>query len=108
MWEEYRKFGEGQGKDLAPYESYTKARGLRWPVVNGKETLYRYAEGYDHYVKSGEGIKFSKTRRMAKSGYLGTSLRAGCGSSDKLYPFWLCTGRVLEQLAHRHHDRPCP
>jgi len=53
IWEEYRKFGEGHGKDLAPYEAYTKARGLRWPVVNGKETLYRYAEGYDPYVKAG-------------------------------------------------------
>src|SRR5512138_39982 len=61
MFEEYRKFTVG-GKDLAPYEAYTKARGLRWPYVNGKETLWRYAEGYDPYVKAGEGIKFYKNK----------------------------------------------
>jgi nitrate reductase NapA len=33
-------------------------RGLRWPVVDGKETLWRFREGYDPYVKPGEGVKF--------------------------------------------------
>ena len=37
---------------------YHKARGLRWPVVNGKETQWRYSEGNDPYVKAGEGYKF--------------------------------------------------
>ena len=27
-----------------------KTRGLRWPVVDGKETLWRFREGYDPYV----------------------------------------------------------
>src|SRR3546814_1086737 len=35
-----------------------RERGLRWPVVNGKETLWRYREGYDPYVKPGEGVRF--------------------------------------------------
>ncbi|MGT2434256.1 hypothetical protein ACU4HD_46080 [Cupriavidus basilensis] len=26
----------------APFDDYHKARGLRWPVVNGKETRWRY------------------------------------------------------------------
>jgi nitrate reductase NapA len=34
---------------------YHKARGLRWPVVDGKETLWRFREGLDPYVKAGEG-----------------------------------------------------
>jgi hypothetical protein len=25
--------------------TYHKARGLRWPVVDGKETLWRFAKG---------------------------------------------------------------
>ena len=33
-------------------------RGLRWPVIDGKETLWRYREGYDPYVKAGEDVKF--------------------------------------------------
>jgi nitrate reductase (cytochrome) len=97
MWEEYRKFGEGQGKDLAPYEAYTKARGLRWPVVNGKETLYRYAEGYDPYVKKGEGIKFYKNKKDdGKAVIWARPYEPPAESPDKEYPFWLCTGRVLE------------
>jgi nitrate reductase NapA len=97
IWEEYRKFGEGHGKDLAPYEAYTKARGLRWPVVNGKETLYRYAEGHDPYVKAGEGIKFYKNKKDdGKAVIWARPYEPAPEVPDKSYPFWLCTGRVLE------------
>lgn len=97
IWEEYRKFGEGQGKDLAPYEAYTKARGLRWPVVDGKETLYRYAEGYDPYVKAGEGVKFYKNKAdHYKAVIWARPYEPAPEVPDKKYPFWLCTGRVLE------------
>ncbi len=58
LFEEYASFGRGHGHDLAPYDRYHEERGLRWPVVDGKETLWRYREGYDPYVKPGEGVKF--------------------------------------------------
>jgi nitrate reductase NapA len=58
LWEEYRLFGNGHGHDLAPFDSYHRVRGLRWPVVDGKETQWRYVEGYDPYVKRGEGFNF--------------------------------------------------
>ncbi|HSO79387.1 MAG TPA: periplasmic nitrate reductase subunit alpha, partial [Chromatiaceae bacterium] len=48
LFEEYRIFGlEGpkKGHDLAAFDQYHQARGLRWPVVDGKETLWRYREG---------------------------------------------------------------
>ena len=97
IWEEYRKFGEGQGKDLAPYEVYTKARGLRWPVVDGKETRYRYVEGHDPYVKAGEGIKFYKNKADHYKGVIwARPYEPAPEVPDKQYPFWLCTGRVLE------------
>jgi len=97
MWEEYRLFNAGQGKDLAPYEAYTKARGLRWPVVNGKETLYRYAEGHDPYVKPGEGIKFYKNKKDdGKAVIWARPYEPAAEAPDRQYPFWLCTGRVLE------------
>lgn len=97
IWEEYRKFGEGQGKDLAPYEAYSKARGLRWPVVNGKETRYRYAEGHDPYVKAGEGVKFYKNKAdHYKAVIWARPYEPAPEVPDKQYPFWLCTGRVLE------------
>jgi nitrate reductase (cytochrome) len=58
LFEEYATFGRGHGHDLALYDTYHEVRGLRWPVVEGKETLWRYREGYDPYVKPGEGVKF--------------------------------------------------
>lgn len=58
LFEEYAAFGRGHAHDLAPFDTYHKARGLRWQVVDGKETLWRFREGYDPYVKAGEGVKF--------------------------------------------------
>ncbi|MFH1029522.1 MAG: molybdopterin-dependent oxidoreductase [Pseudomonadota bacterium] len=96
IFEEYRKFTVG-GKDLAPYEAYVKARGLRWPVVNGKETLWRYAEGHDPYVKAGEGVKFYKNKKDdGRAVIWARPYEPAAESPDKQYPFWLCTGRVLE------------
>jgi nitrate reductase NapA len=58
LFEEYAEFGRGHGHDLARSTVYHEVRGLRWPVVDGKETLWRFREGYDPYVKKGEGVKF--------------------------------------------------
>jgi nitrate reductase NapA len=97
MWEEYRQFTLGQGKDLAPYDALAKARGLRWPYVNGKETLWRYAEGHDPYVKPGEGIKFYKNKKDdGRAVIWARPYEPAAEVPDKKFPFWLCTGRVLE------------
>jgi nitrate reductase NapA len=58
LFEEYAAFGRGHGHDLAPFDEYHKTRGLRWPVVNGKETLWRFKEGSDPYVKAGSDYDF--------------------------------------------------
>ena len=58
LFEEYASFGRGHGHDLAPFDRYHEERGLRWPVVNGKETRWRYREGLDPYVKAGKGVEF--------------------------------------------------
>lgn len=95
LFEEYAQFGRGHGHDLAPFDTYHKVRGLRWPVVNGKETLWRYREGADPYVKAGTGYQFygfpdGKARIYA------LPYEPAAESPDKDYPFWLSTGRVLE------------
>jgi len=97
LFEEYRQFTLGTGKDLAPYSLYKQTRGLRWPVVNGRETAYRYLEGHDPYVKPGEGIKFYKNKKTGGKAVVWLRpYEAPPESPDKDYPFWLCTGRVLE------------
>ena len=38
LFEEYASFGRGHGHDLAPFATYHRERGLRWPENNGQET----------------------------------------------------------------------
>jgi nitrate reductase (cytochrome) len=95
LFEEYAGFGRGHGHDLAPFDTYHEVRGLRWPVVNGKETRWRYREGLDPYVKAGEGVRFygfpdGKARIFA------LPYEPPAESPDATYPYWLVTGRVLE------------
>lgn len=97
LFEEYRRFGLGHGKDLASYDQLRETRGLKWPVVNGKETDYRYAAGYDPYVKKAKGVHFYKAKGYGeKAAFWLRPYHPPPEEPDAEYPFWLCTGRVLE------------
>jgi nitrate reductase (cytochrome) len=95
LFEEYAAFGRGKAHDLAPFATYHKARGLRWPVVDGKETLWRFREGYDPYVKKGEGVKFYG-HKDGKAVIFALPYEPPAEVPDKDYDLWLVTGRVLE------------
>jgi len=98
LFEEYRRFGtEGpkKGHDLGDFDAYHKTRGMRWPVVKGKETLWRYREGYDPFVKKGEGVKFYG-KKDGKANIIFAPFEPAAESPDKEYDLWLSTGRVLE------------
>lgn len=117
LWEEYRQFGLGHGHDLADFDTYHKVRGLRWPVVDGKETQWRFNAKYDYYAKKyGNGAEFAfygnKDKKIPSGDLKDSSdkkvdinnkakifLRPYMDPAempDKTYPLWLCTGRVLE------------
>ncbi len=95
LFEEYAEFGRGHGHDLAPYDTYHQVRGLRWPVVDGKETKWRYREGLDPYVKPGEGVRFYG-KPDGKAVILAVPYEPPAESPDDEYDVWLVTGRVLE------------
>jgi nitrate reductase NapA len=95
LFEEYAEFGRGHGHDLAPFDAYHHARGLRWPVVDGKETRWRYREGYDPYVKPGEGVSFYGNEDK-KARIMAVPYEPPAESPDTEYDMWLVTGRVLE------------
>ena len=117
LFEEYAAFGRGEGHDLAPFDVYFRddVRGLRWPVVDGKETPWRFNETYDPYVAKGSGIDFyGKAGKKLPYGTLaapGTAepvaiagkakiffrpYAAPPESPDATWNLWLSTGRVLE------------
>ena len=95
LFEEYASFGRGHGHDLAPFQSYHQARGLRWPVVDNKETLWRFREGYDPYVKKGEDIRFYG-KPDGKAVIFALPYQPAAEQPDAEYDLWLSTGRVLE------------
>jgi nitrate reductase NapA len=95
LFEEYARFGRGHGHDLAPFDAYHKARGLRWPVVDGKETRWRFREGEDPYVKPGTGFQFYGNPDD-KAYIYALPYEPPAESPDREYPMWLVTGRVLE------------
>ncbi len=123
LWEEYRKFGTGKGHDLADFDTYHKVRGLRWPVINGKETKWRFNVKYDPYARkhAKPGEEFAFYGPLLKTIKIG-NLKGPIPSKGKIhlankakiffrpfmvhpedpkydtkgYNFWLCTGRMLE------------
>ncbi|MDC6109834.1 nitrate reductase catalytic subunit NapA [Serratia rubidaea] len=95
LFEEYASFGRGHGHDLAAFDMYHQARGLRWPVVDGKETLWRYREGTDPYVKAGESVRFYG-KPDGKAVIFALPYEPAAESPDEEYDLWLSTGRVLE------------
>jgi nitrate reductase NapA len=118
LWEEYRKFGIGNGHDLADFDTYHKVRGLKWPVVDGKETPWRFNSDYDPYARKAGNGKFAfygKALKVIGQGDLKGPIKEkgklklpnkakiflrhyaeAAEIPNKEYPLWLCTGRVLE------------
>lgn len=121
LFEEYAWFGRGHAHDLADFDTYHKVRGLKWPVVDGKETQWRFNTKYDPYAKK-YGKETGHTE-FAFYGKLAKALPQGDlnGIKDKTkkalknkakifarpymdppevpdetYPLWMSTGRVLE------------
>lgn len=95
LFEEYAAFGRGHGHDLAPFDTYHQVRGLRWPVIDGKETLWRYSEGNDPYVKAGESYRFYG-KPDGKAVIFALPYEPAAEAPDAEYDLWLSTGRVLE------------
>ncbi|MBA3025608.1 MAG: nitrate reductase catalytic subunit NapA [Sulfurimonas sp.] len=120
LFEEYAAFGRGHGHDLAPFDVYHKVRGLKWPVVDGKETQWRFNAQYDPYAakatkESGnshafygtlaKALPFGDLRGVTKEEKTGLANKAKIFARpymdppempDTAYPVWLSTGRVLE------------
>ena len=95
LFEEYAQFGRGHAHDLADFDTYHENRGARWPVVNGKETLRRFVEGSDPYVKAGEGFNFYG-KPDGKAVIFALPFEPAAEEPNKEYDLWLSTGRVLE------------
>ena len=101
LFEEYRKFSRFKHKDLAPYREYVAARGLRWPVVKQpdgtwRETRFRFAKADDPYATKAEIQFYHSVTKDDRALIWFHPWEAPPETPDQEFPFWLCTGRVLE------------
>ncbi|MEE9493518.1 MAG: nitrate reductase catalytic subunit NapA [Gammaproteobacteria bacterium] len=117
LFNEYRQFGVGHAHDLAEFDVYYRddVRGLKWPVIDGKETQWRFNEKYDSYCEKGSGFDFygkalkslpggdldkvtnkEKTSLAHKAKIFFRPYAAPPEQPDENYDLWFSTGRVLE------------
>jgi nitrate reductase NapA len=117
LFNEYRQFGVGHQHDLAEFDVYYRddVRGLKWPVIDGKETEWRFNEKYDPYCAKGSGFDFygkalkalpggdldkvtnqEKTSLAHKAKIFFRPYAAPPEQPDENYDLWFSTGRVLE------------
>jgi nitrate reductase NapA len=86
---------KGLCHDLGEFDAYHAARGMRWPVVDGKETLWRYRQGYDPFVAEGKEVDFYG-KPDGKAIIFALPYEPAAESPDEEFDLWLVTGRVLE------------
>ncbi len=100
-----------EAKQLAPYDEYIDNHGLTWPVreVNGTwlPTLWRFSDGnqedgFDEYGVEqygdhgkANGVSFYKSADK-KPSVVFRPYEPPAEMPDGDYPFYLCTGRLLE------------
>ncbi|MDQ6963358.1 MAG: nitrate reductase catalytic subunit NapA [Mariprofundales bacterium] len=98
LFEEYRYFGTHgpkKGHNLASFDQLHRERGLRWPVVNGVETKWRYREGSDPFVPAGKDLYFYG-HKDGKANIIFAPYEHPAEMPDEEFDMWLCTGRVIE------------
>ena len=95
LFEEYASFGRGKAHDLADFDTYHRERGLRWPVVDGEETKWRFKEGSDPYVDEGADYQFYG-HSDDKAVVFALPYEPAAEEPDEEFDLWLSTGRVLE------------
>jgi nitrate reductase NapA len=102
LYEDYRPLTHMKHKHVAPYDQLATHTGMRWPVVeqpdgSWRETRWRFSEFDDPFVTKGKGIEFyHSVTEDGRAQIWFCPFERHPEEPDDDYPFWLCTGRVVE------------
>jgi nitrate reductase NapA len=102
LYENYRPLTHMKHKHVAPYDQLATHTGMRWPVVeqpdgSWRETRWRFSEFDDPFVTKGKGIEFyHSVTENGRAQIWFCPFERHPEEPDNEYPFWLCTGRVVE------------
>lgn len=93
-YEEYARHQEGDKHGMAPLSELRRKPGVPWPFVAGKSTRWRYHGKTD---PAAQGDTWDFYGNPDHKAYLWLRpYEAPPEIPDREYPFWLCTGRVIE------------
>ncbi|ANW95034.1 nitrate reductase [Wenyingzhuangia fucanilytica] len=95
IYNEYRRHHEGKKHNMAPLEVLKSQPGAQWPYVNGKSTKWRFNAKYDPACDDGKEFQFYGNKD-GKATIWQRPYEHAPEEPDNEYPYWLCTGRVIE------------
>ncbi len=95
IWREYTRFHDHPRHRMASYEELRARPGVMWPIVEGRETQWRFNARYDPAADPERGFDFYGHPDHRAWIWL-RPYEAAAETPDDEYPFWLSTGRVLE------------
>jgi nitrate reductase NapA len=96
IWNEYSKFQDHPQHRMAPLAELKAKPGVMWPFVNGRETRWRYNTTHDPAADAARG-EFDFYGKPDHRAWIWLRPYAPPPEMpDREFPFWLCTGRVLE------------
>jgi nitrate reductase NapA len=96
IWEEYRRFHDHPEHRMAPYDLLRQRPGVMWPFVNGEEVKWRYNTTTDPAADAEHGEFDFYGKPDHRAWIWLRPYEAPPEWPDEEFPFWLCTGRVLE------------
>ena len=80
---------------MAPREVLKSQPGAMWPYVDGESTKWRFNAKYDPACSNGKDFHFYG-KPDGKAVIWQRPYEPAAEEPDAEYPYWLCTGRVVE------------
>ncbi len=96
IWNEYIRFHDTPRHRMAPIAELRARPGVMWPFVDGRETRWRYNTAHDPAADPARGAFDFYGKPDHRAWVWLRPYEPPPESPDRDYPFWLCTGRVLE------------
>jgi nitrate reductase NapA len=96
IWEEYRRFHLDARSGLPSMPDMRRRSGVMWPLVNGRETRWRYNTALDPAADRSQGAFDFYGHADHRAWIWLRPYDAPAEAPAAEYPFWLSTGPVLE------------
>lgn len=96
MWDEYRRFHQDTRTSLPPFATLRSRKRVHWPLVNDRETKWRFNTAFDPAADRKRGAFDFYGNADGRAWIWLRPYDVPVESPDSQYPLWLSTGPVLE------------